>query len=1000
MIQIMTTRAGTDNDNLEPHPDASGHVEAVSGGERYLLLREAPGGHVAKDQRLDRVVSVRMESGAAGAALEREARFLARLDHACIPPVHDITRTDDITLVVGRAVEGIPLAAAVAQARDGLPPPELASLASTVGVMIKVCDALAAAHARRVVHRHLNSSHIILGWYGQIHVIGWSDAAAVIDRPLTLRYVAQSTAPEVADLDDLPVDIRAVGACLFEALALIPLAGSIDDAFNRLSPAGQARLPPLLRAIVRKMLGSDGAGGYRSISEASQDLTRFLDGEAPQAYQPGALVRVGLWAHQRRRSLGIAAALVAGLLAGAWLLYGQQAQRYLLWGGPIVAESYLDESWQSRWGTPEPGMFELRDGRLVTVADRAAYAVFRTRLTTPVAIEYTGEIMPGATPGDLSVQWIETDEEVAKPESLIGQANKRRLLIQAGAYENSYCAIYQDPGYQRVSYNPIHLVPGQRHRFRIEITDERVTMDIDGRTAMEHRGRFPPTAGYLALYGYFPGKAFSDIRIYQRQVPEQVSPLAVGDGIFQLGHYADAASAYARIAASHRGRPVAEMALFRKGLCEQRLNRSDLALATWAKLSDASLREQADTFVIESHFANQEINELVARFEEQYRSRPGVRHELRRQWQDFMGRIWPNPQVQDPHLLVGRLLRLREQLFPDDLDSQFTAISGMLSIGQAAEVLKRFADDRWGTVQAHLILGQSQTVLDFPWLPRDARAWALAMQGDLAGLAEMTGAPLNARATALCQLGRPAEALERFGQGLPTLIHLGRAAELLNGQRYGSTEANNILIALGRIAEAAESGTKELPGSGRDPRALIMLGRLAEARKIAHATRNLDLAKHIDFMIAAEAGAGTALHPAIRPALPRDLRAAAGWFAPLIMAPMLEHLAGDSAAGSRAVASAQGLRGAFGQRACLITNAVFSRDGADPLPAMPAVVEVPAWHLLVTGVRSELAGNTAAAQDAYTRFRALPVLQRWLCDDGVDPAVEWFVAWRLRILAR
>lgn len=987
-------------DDLSPHPDVGSHSGAntpVVASARFQLLREALGCHIAKDQRLDRPVSIRMAAGSEGEALEREARFLARLDHACIPQVHDIEHAHGGVLVVGRAVEGITIAEAIIQARDGLPPPELATPAATVGVMVKVCDALAAAHARHVVHRSLRPEVIVLGWYGQVHVLGWATAAAAVERPLTVRYVARSTAPAAADLDDLPSDIRAVGVCLFEALALTSQTGTAADILARLEDGvGIKRIPPMLRAILRKALSSDGAGGYRSITELGQDLGRFIEGQTPSAYQPGFAERSILSLKRNRNRLAVAALLLAALGTGAWFAFAPEVQRYLAWGRPIASESFLDTSWQTRWAVPEPGMFELRDGRLTTTADRAAHAVFRTRLTTPVALEYTGEILPGATPGDLSVQWIETDGDEAKPELLIGKPGKRQLFLQAGAYENSYCAIYQDPGYQRVAYNPLHLTPGRPYRFRVEIDNERVTMAIDGKIVMEYRGRFPSTAGYLALYGYFPGKAFSDVRIYQQQIPEMVSPLAVGDAIFQLGNYTEAAPAYARVAASHRGRTVAEHALFRKGLCEQRQNRSDLAFATWAKLEDRELRYQADTFLLENHFENLEINQLISLFEEQYTERPSVRHELRRQWQGFMGRIWPNPRVSDPEQLVARLLRLRDQLFPEDTDSQFLAAGGMLALGRAAEVVERFSEDRWAVVQARLMLGQSESVLALPWLQRDSKAWALAMHGDLAALSELSGAPESSRVQALCQLGRAEEALSRFGSRYPTLIHLGRASELLGGGSSNARDANNILLALGRISEAAENGDPGMRGSGRDPRALILLRRLADAQRIAYATRNKDLAQRIDFMLSVEEGN---LKPAARPKLPNDLRLANGWFLPLVAAPMLDQLAGDTEAGARALAAAAQVRGAFGQRAWRVVGSVFRIQGEDPLPALPAVSEIPAWTLLVAGVRADLAGDASSARTSYSAFQALPMHKRWLSDDGIDAELEWFVGWRLRILA-
>lgn len=110
-------------------------------------------------------------------ASERAARFLqeaqvtAQLEHPSIVPVHELGLD-----AIGRLyftmklVEGEELGRTFEKARDAT---EGWSVPRAIGVIVKVCQAVAFAHARGVIHRDLKSANVMVGNFGEVYVMDW-----------------------------------------------------------------------------------------------------------------------------------------------------------------------------------------------------------------------------------------------------------------------------------------------------------------------------------------------------------------------------------------------------------------------------------------------------------------------------------------------------------------------------------------------------------------------------------------------------------------------------------------------------------------------------------------------------------------------------------------------------------------------------------------------------------------------------------------------------------
>src|SRR4029450_2470750 len=120
-------------------------------GTRYELAQEIGLGRMgsvlrANDRELDRDVAVKVtawHTASDAARLAREARTLAALEHAGIVPVHDVGRLPD-----GRVFLVMSLARGE---RLDVRAPALA-LADRLRLFDRICDTVAFAHARGVIH--------------------------------------------------------------------------------------------------------------------------------------------------------------------------------------------------------------------------------------------------------------------------------------------------------------------------------------------------------------------------------------------------------------------------------------------------------------------------------------------------------------------------------------------------------------------------------------------------------------------------------------------------------------------------------------------------------------------------------------------------------------------------------------------------------------------------------------------------------------------------------
>lgn len=302
----------------------------------------------------------------------REAEITAHLDHPGVVPIHDLgLDAHGRIFFTMKLVQGKSLAAVfqLAKARR-----EKWTPTRVVDVIVRVCETVAFAHSRGVIHRDLKPDNIMVGAFGETYVMDWglaklsqqrdADATELTSMPAAATTVDQITidslpasggassgsadtetgcvlgtvwymppeqaAGHIDELDERS-DIYSVGAILYELLTAkrpyfvrgaTARADAVIEAVLAGPPEPVASLarhvPSELVAICNKAMARSKADRYQSMQDMADDLRAYLENRVVRAYQTGAWAELKKWV-KRNRGLSIASG-ASVLVAMAGLL--------------------------------------------------------------------------------------------------------------------------------------------------------------------------------------------------------------------------------------------------------------------------------------------------------------------------------------------------------------------------------------------------------------------------------------------------------------------------------------------------------------------------------------------------------------------------------------------------------------------------------------------------------------------------------------------------------
>jgi PAS domain S-box-containing protein len=248
----------------------------------------------------------------------QEAAITGQLEHPGIVPVYELVRRPESgpPFYAMRLVRGRTLAEAAheyhARRREGRADP--LGLVALLSAFVAVCQTVAYAHSRCVVHRDLKGENVLLGDFGEVIVLDWGvakvlgapeegcetgpDPAAAADRTVqgevigTPAYMSPEQAEGRLDRIDRRTDIYGLGALLYEVLTgRPPFTGPntlhVLQQVLHGDPAPPHALwpevPAALEAICLKALSKDPAGRHGSAADLAQEVQAWQEVQRRQA---------------------------------------------------------------------------------------------------------------------------------------------------------------------------------------------------------------------------------------------------------------------------------------------------------------------------------------------------------------------------------------------------------------------------------------------------------------------------------------------------------------------------------------------------------------------------------------------------------------------------------------------------------------------------------------------------------------------------------------------
>jgi serine/threonine protein kinase/formylglycine-generating enzyme required for sulfatase activity/tetratricopeptide (TPR) repeat protein len=399
--------SGTPNGAWPAGMPAAQHGGPDCGSERYQILRpHARGGlgevFVAHDTELHREVALKEIHAHHADHAESRQRFLieaeitGNLEHPGVVPVYGLgCHADGRPFYAMRFIRGESLKEALQRFHAAAPQGAKADLArralelrQLLRRFIDVCNAVAYAHSKGVIHRDLKPDNVMLGEFGETLVVDWGLAKVLGSKEetraasVTLRLSGSGQdssfthagdvlgtpgymSPEQAEgkLDELgsASDVYSLGATLYAVLTgKAPFEGT--DVHEVLAQVRRGEFPPprrvrssvpaALEAVCQKAMALLPQDRYASARDLADDVDRWL-ADAPVAAYPEPLrVRLARW-RRRHPALvtGTVALVFTGLVAvgvGGLLLSREQGRTLEEQRGKLSEERKAREALEGR----------------------------------------------------------------------------------------------------------------------------------------------------------------------------------------------------------------------------------------------------------------------------------------------------------------------------------------------------------------------------------------------------------------------------------------------------------------------------------------------------------------------------------------------------------------------------------------------------------------------------------------------------------------------------
>ncbi len=535
----------------------------------------------------------------------KEARITASLEHPNIVPVHDIgVDSAGSPFFTMKLLSGETLASVLKKLSVG--DPETLKAYSFEGLMriyLRICNGIAFAHSKGVIHLDLKPENIQIGEFGEVLIMDWGLARKIRPQPLSKTSSPQATqrmkslSPMDEEVKGTPgymapeqiegknrncsyyTDIYALGGILYAMVTFHDpvkhgdirqmlrdtLAGNIERPSRRVNGR---EIPYGIEAVILKAMSLDPKDRYYSVRELSDEVVSFIDGFATKAEKAGPLKRTLLFARRHKRSLisGGVILILSLLLSGAFL---QEAYRTrsawipvydLEFSSPEAANAGLSGvSFRGMDFQEQPSAWKVLPGRGI-FAEPLQWMWFKdtfpenvkVRLILSMTKDSRGvEICMGAPKGEKPFSfrdfascsfWVEGQAKY--PEMILRSPHFFAPELLAVSSKNS-------------KDKPIFVIEAEHDGGELVLrVNNRVAVKAHDDFSLKGNG--PVSIGVRSIG---PGVRIRRIMVYRLATPERTTPLLSGETLQGERLYEKAVNRYLMVEENHPGGPLASEAL-------------------------------------------------------------------------------------------------------------------------------------------------------------------------------------------------------------------------------------------------------------------------------------------------------------------------------------------------------------------------------------------------------------------------------------------------------
>lgn len=229
-----------------------------------------------------------------------EVQTAGELEHPAIVPVYDLgVDADARPYFIMRYVDGESLACVIERLAAGdAETHRVYCFERRMMIFQRLCEAVAFAHARGVLHFDIKPDNVMIGRYGEVFLTDWGIARSLSGGSATvvsgtLAYMAPEQS--VGGPLDVRTDVHGLSSLLYELLALRPYIETTGTLIatlraipvhcpthpSEVSTSVQPRVPMDLGWFVMQGLARDPARRYPSVAAMLARLERRAEGRVP-----------------------------------------------------------------------------------------------------------------------------------------------------------------------------------------------------------------------------------------------------------------------------------------------------------------------------------------------------------------------------------------------------------------------------------------------------------------------------------------------------------------------------------------------------------------------------------------------------------------------------------------------------------------------------------------------------------------------------------------------